>query len=202
MIPGPPAVLELSTPGDLFQHLPDLHRRERLGDVIHRSGAHGFNRVFNRGVSGENDHVQVRICLQEFGKQIHPVLSVQPEVQKGGVEMGRLHFPQRHLAVFRAGCFVAHPFQRHRGGFADICFVVNNQHSHTNKSQSPAGLVERNNKNNREKHFVNHSTVMFRRALPAPVKRRKGGKCAHFQTRGYQSNWRGSDQSNFDFTLS
>ena len=92
----------LRRPRDLFQHLPDLLRRERLGNVIHRPGAHRLHRVLNRGVRGEHHHVQVRVHLQQLRQQIHPALRVQFQVQKRGVEMRRLQFLQRHLAVLGA----------------------------------------------------------------------------------------------------
>ena len=112
------------------EHEADLCRCERLGQVVDRPAAHGFNGRFDRGVSGDGDDRQAGSQSQQARQDVEPILLSQPEIEEDDVKqhVADILLSLRGLAGF--GEAVADRLQRQPQRLPQAHFVVNQQDIH------------------------------------------------------------------------
>ncbi len=118
------AVFEFSRLANLAQHLPHLFGRERFGKKVRRSTPHGFHRRLNRGVSRADNHVHVRMALEQFRQQLKAAFTVELQIQERDIERPFIQLFERGGPVLYADRFVPHAFQQDSRRLADAFFVI------------------------------------------------------------------------------
>ena len=82
--------------------------------------------------------VQLGLQREQLGNQLEAVFVAQAKIEKGRVEAALLQLAQRFRAVLGLHAFVPERVERHRRGFANVGFVVDDQDAHVENHRSHA----------------------------------------------------------------
>jgi hypothetical protein len=99
----------------------------RLGDVVHRAGLDGRDRVLDGAVPGEHDDRDVAPFLPEVLEELEPGHAGHPVVEDDEVERLPLQHAERFRDVGRAVRRMSHPEERVVEDRADRGIVVDEQ---------------------------------------------------------------------------
>jgi hypothetical protein len=107
--------------------VPDLRGRERLRQVILGPAAHRLDRGVDRGVGGDDDHVEARPLAEEPRQEVESALGPQLEVAEGEVE----RLPPQDVERGRPGGHLLHlaaeTFEADRERLADVPLIVDDE---------------------------------------------------------------------------
>jgi hypothetical protein len=113
-----------------FDDVLDLLERERLGQVIEGAGLHRFNRVFDGGVSGHQDHGDIGNLAAGLLEQLDAVDPGHPVVSEDQIErVGAGQLNQSLLSGLGRAGLIAAALKEGREMRTDVFFVVNDQDS-------------------------------------------------------------------------
>jgi hypothetical protein len=111
-----------------LDHRPQLRGGERLGEVVTRPAAHRLHRGVDRGVGGDDHHVEVGVLRQQQGEEVQAALVAEPEVHQGHVGRGPGERRQRGLGRACLTHLAADLLEADPDHGPDVPLVVDHQH--------------------------------------------------------------------------
>jgi hypothetical protein len=105
----------------------DLRRRERLGQVVPGTAAHGLDGRLQGGVGGDDDDRDVGVLGQQLRDQIQAALVAEAQVEEDDVVRHVGHGLQRGLGRGRLTDLAPHALDADAQGLPDVLLVVDDE---------------------------------------------------------------------------